>query len=471
MGAAGAEPPSPEPAPPEPPRELAPDEPPSADVAAVAPVVETRPVAPAPPPGLLPPPVPPPVPPPGEVEVIGGWTPDVDAVRAAPAPGTAPQAWFSYEPPGAGAAAQPLVWPPVPEPEPAQPPQLASAPAPPPALAPPAPAPRAQLAPAQPAAVPSPPAARQYPPLPLVPPPGEQDWPAETGVEPTPWRAAWWQSMQLAERGFVAPVPARRLGGRRVLVGGFGGGSGRTTVTAVLGLALATLRGGRVVAIDACPDQGGPLADRAGVPGRGVGIRELVAADPPVDSLAGLRRFLGRVDRLEVLPGLRELTGPGLTPAEAGQTVDLIERFFPVVLIDAPTGWTQPVPATLLARADTVLIVARAGSAGGGAAADALATLASIRPDLSAGAVVVLVETTPARRTLAGWVRPVPPPRLAEPVHAVTTIPYDPALADPSKPVRWAALRTRTRDAFDQLAAIVDRAPVGLAPPAGQPGG
>jgi MinD-like ATPase involved in chromosome partitioning or flagellar assembly len=229
-----------------------------------------------------------------------------------------------------------------------------------------------------------------------------------------------------------------------------------------------------VAAVDACPDQCGPLADRAGVPGRGVGLRELVAADPPVAALAEARRFLATVrpDGLEVLPGLRDLTGPGLTPAEVGWAVDLLERLFPAVVVDGPPGWTQPVPAVLLARADTVVVTARAPRPGeppvAGCAQDALTALAAARPDLPAGGVVVLVETSPPAR---GRLRAGAGPGggvatdLVEPVHGVLTIPFDPALAGDA-PVHWDRLRARTREAFELLAAVVDDAPLGLGLPA-----
>jgi len=300
--------------------------------------------------------------------------------------------------------------------------------------------------------------------------------------------AAWWRGMELAGRGVLAPVPATRLDGRRVLVGGFGGGSGRTTVAAGLGIALAARRGGRVAAVDACPEQGGPLADRAGVPGRGVGLRELAATDPPVVSLAEARRFLGMVrpQGLEVLPGLRDLTGPGLTAAEAAWAVDLLERLFPAVIVDGPPGWTQPVPAVLLARADTVVLTARAGLTEAGCAQDALTALAAARADLPAGAIVVHVETAPpsaagsaslmrrdshgprgrASRRGAGH---EPAEELLEPVHAVLTVPFDPALAD-GAPVHWDRLHPRTRAAFEALAAAVDEAPIGPAASSGRAG-
>ncbi|MBL7501469.1 hypothetical protein I6A81_35475 [Frankia sp. CN7] len=402
-----------------------------------------------------------------------GSTARADAAEPAASP-VSPRAWFGYgEPPRPpfpppGESTTPVVYTPAPAPRPAAelvPPrgglESASRPAP---LEPARPeSPRAyQILPGDTwssgqddhpgAAAALPAKTRQSPPL----------------ACPGAFTAAWLRGLELAGKGILAPVPSTRLGGRRVLVGGFGGGSGRTTVAAGLGMALAALRGGRVVAVDACPDQGGPLADRAGVPGRGVGLRELAAADPRVASLAEVRRFLATAQPsgLEVLPGLRDLTAPGLTPAEAAWAVDLLGRLFPVVVIDGPPGWTQPVPAVLLARADTVVLAAKAGLTEAGCAQDALTALAAARADLPDGAVVVHVETTPSARN---WARPAPaqPPALVEPVHAVVTIPYDPALAG-GVPPRWDRLRSRTRAAFDELAEIVDAAPLDPRPPSAE---
>ncbi|WP_157488688.1 hypothetical protein [Pseudofrankia sp. DC12] len=417
-------------------------------------------------------------------------------------PGTAgpedpPRVWFGYGPPRPsfpppGEAPDGRGGPPAPVSEPDRPGPVVYPPA---AVAAPAPA---WPAPGSPGAVPV-----SAWPAPLVP-----AWPAPGGPAPAwprpaspgaagpteAFAAAWLRGMELAGLGVLAPVPATRVDGRRVLVGGFGGGSGRTTVAVGLGMALAALRGGRVVAVDACPDQGGPLADRAGVPGRGVGLREL-AATPSVGSVTEARRFLATAgdSGLEVLPGLRDLTGPGLTAAETAWVVDLLERLFPTLVIDGPPGWTQPVPAVLLARADTVVLTARAEPATrsrralarpagpeptrfteAGCVQDALTALASARADLPGGAVVVHVETTPgsagpasARHAARARSRggAADRPTLVEAVYATVTIPYDPALAG-GAPLVWEKLRPRTREAFTLLAEMVDEAPLGPVDPA-----
>jgi MinD-like ATPase involved in chromosome partitioning or flagellar assembly len=234
-------------------------------------------------------------------------------------------------------------------------------------------------------------------------------------------------------------------------------------------MAMAAQRHDRVVAVDACPDQCGPLATRAGLTGRGIGLRELVAADPPVSSLTELRRFLASSGPagLEVLPGVHDLAGPGLSAEELAWALDVVERWFPIVIADGPPGWLQPVSATLLARADTLVVTARAGSEST-LAEDALTALATAgRSDLCAGAVVAVVETGPGRLGRLGGLarrRSDSVGRLAERVHAVVPIPFDPALTGGAA-FTWQRLRRRTRAAFEALATAVEEAPQVAYPP------
>ncbi|WP_368672145.1 MinD/ParA family protein, partial [Parafrankia sp. Ea1.12] len=268
----------------------------------------------------------------------------------------------------------------------------------------------------------------------------------------------------------VVPATDRRPAVRalRVLVGGFGGGCGRTTVAAGLGMALAARAHSRIAAVDACPDQYGMLTQRVGLRPRRVGLRELAGARPPVASLTELRRYLAAdgPGGLEVLPGVHDLTAPGLAGDELAAALDLLARWFPVVIADGPSGWSQPVPATLLARSDLVVVTTRAGEAELAATDDALTALGGAgRRDLAASALVAVVETYPTRLTRAARQRL---DDLAGRARLVVVVPFDPALTD-SRPFAWRSLRKRTRAAFDDLATAVD--PASVAGPGGRPPG
>ncbi|WP_230204856.1 MinD/ParA family ATP-binding protein [Parafrankia elaeagni] len=242
---------------------------------------------------------------------------------------------------------------------------------------------------------------------------------------------------------------------RRVLVGGFGGGGGRTTVAAGLGLALVARGQARVAAVDACPDQYGMLTQRVGLRARGSGVRELVTARPPVESLTDVRRYLSAdgPGGLEVLGGVHDLAAPGLTGEELAAALGLLARWFRVVIADGPPGWSQPVPATLLARSDLVVLASRAGEADLAAADHALTALAAAgRADLQASAVLAVVETYPTRLTRAARQRL---DDVAARVRHAVTVPFDPGLTD-GRALAWQRLRRRTRAAFEELAAAVD---------------
>uniref|UniRef100_UPI0021C250E4 hypothetical protein n=1 Tax=Frankia tisae TaxID=2950104 RepID=UPI0021C250E4 len=250
-----------------------------------------------------------------------------------------------------------------------------------------------------------------------------------------------------------------RTGGRRVLVGGFGGGGGRTTVAAGVGLAMAAHHGHRVVAVDASPDQCGLLAHRVGLMPPGVGLRELASAVPPVSSLEDVRRFLASDGSggLEVLAGMRDLAGPGLLPEELAWALDLLGHWYPVVVADAPPGWNQPVPATLLARADLLVLTVRAGEAEIASADDALtALIAAGRGDLAATVIVAIVETYPSRLSRSARMRL---DHLEDRAYMTVPVPFDSGLAD-SRPINWFRLRRRTRFAFQRLAGAIATAPL-----------
>lgn len=263
-----------------------------------------------------------------------------------------------------------------------------------------------------------------------------------------------------AEVDAISAAFARtRGGGRRVLVGGFGGGGGRTTVAAGLGLAMAAHHGHRVVAVDASPDQCGLLAHRVGLIPPGVGLRELAAARPPVSSLDDVRRYLASDGSggLDVLAGMRDLVGPGLVPEELAWSLDLLGHWYPVIVADAPSGWNQPVPATLLARADLLVLTVRAGEAEIAGADDALTSLiAAGRGDLATTVIVAVVETYPSRLSRGARMRLE---HLEDRAYITVPVPFDPALAD-SRPINWLRLRRRTRFAFQRLAGAIATAPL-----------
>ena len=185
--------------------------------------------------------------------------------------------------------------------------------------------------------------------------------------------------------------------GRRVAVTGIRGGSGATTVAALLGTVLAARRHDPVLAVDADPEEGS-LAWRLGVAGEGAPAGEELAP-----YLLGAQvRDLDDVDAiLPVTPGgLRVLPpfrrgGPAATGT--GVVVGALARYFGVTVLDVPYGapaTDPPLPpahATVLTAAATVDGVRRM-----------LAALDRTRSDADelATTVAVLVSRNPATEGL-----------------------------------------------------------------------
>jgi MinD-like ATPase involved in chromosome partitioning or flagellar assembly len=262
-----------------------------------------------------------------------------------------------------------------------------------------------------------------------------------------------------------AAVPPRDLlaGGRRIAVGGVRGGDGATTVAAGLGIALAA-RQGRVAALDAGRGEFGGLALRAGLLPRQDGVRELLASRPSRMALPELRRFLtvpGSAG-LEILSGARDsLTGSDapvelLRPEEIDRAMYLLEQWYQVVIIDTAPVWAQPAGAVALAHADSLVLVTQAAMVDDRAVDRALAAARERGGSaLADGAVVAVVETTPARLSYSARRRIE---AIRRDVHDVIRIPFDPALAD--QPARWSRLRRRTRAAFAAVGASIESAPL-----------
>ncbi|AEH10597.1 chromosome partitioning ATPase-like protein [Candidatus Protofrankia datiscae] len=287
---------------------------------------------------------------------------------------------------------------------------------------------------------------------------------------------------------------------RWVHIGGLEGGCGRTTVTAGIAMALAASRRDRIIAVDVSPGQPGTLAARlgplaGGVAGRGAGHTpgqgEFARAAIGLPALLPeIRRFVpgsgetSPAGPLATAGPLGPASSPGPTgpagPAsagldvmlgasgagvgghfveeagrveEVGRALEAVGEWYEVALVDGPPGWSRPLPAALLARADILVLTVRASVVALSAVDDALNALAgSGRGELADSVTIAVVESAPtrwsgrARRRLA---------RLAERTHNIVVVPFDPVLAD-GRAVVWSGLRRRTRAAFGELAAAVD---------------
>jgi MinD-like ATPase involved in chromosome partitioning or flagellar assembly len=258
----------------------------------------------------------------------------------------------------------------------------------------------------------------------------------------------------LADR---AAAPVR--GTWRIVVGGYGDGSGRTTVATALGMALAASRWDPVAALDPHPDRSGALARRVDVRMRH-DVRDLVRARARLQGLTDVRRFAAADPStgLEVLRGLSNLGGADqldavqVAAAEFGEALAEIKRWYPISIVDCAPGWHEPVSASALPGADVCVLVTPATPEDIAAADEALTALGQAgHGDLVASTVAALVS--PRRGRWSPQTR-LAASRLAPRVGSVVRIPYDPRLAA-GAPIDYPRLRRRTRTAFLRLAVAV----------------
>ncbi|MFD5215231.1 MinD/ParA family protein [Microbacterium sp. NPDC058345] len=230
------------------------------------------------------------------------------------------------------------------------------------------------------------------------------------------------------------------------------GGVGKTTVTALLGMALADARDDRVIAVDANPDRG-TLAERVvGTPAKSV--RDLVRAQHAIRGFHDISALVARDEtRLDVLasdadPRVAEAFG------DSGyrDVATVAAQYYSLVLTDSGTGIVHSVMAATLDLADQLVIVSGLSVDEARLASETLTWLETNgHAALARDAIVVLNQSTPG----------APLVRLSElETHFATRakhvlrIPYDPQIAGGGA-IDFAGLQPQTRQAARELAAAL----------------
>ncbi|MET0796038.1 MAG: AAA family ATPase, partial [Rhodococcus sp. (in: high G+C Gram-positive bacteria)] len=230
------------------------------------------------------------------------------------------------------------------------------------------------------------------------------------------------------------------------------GGVGKTTTTATLGSMFASIRGDRVVAVDANPDRGTlsqkiPLETPATV-------RNLLRDENSIEKYSDVRGYTSQNrHRLEVLASDSD---PAVSEAFSGgdytRTVDMLEKFYSIVLTDCGTGLMHSAMQAILEGADSLIVVS-SGSVDG--ARSASATLDWLDAHGYSRLVATSVAVINAVRPRSGK---VDIPRVVEHFEqrcrAVRLIPFDPHLEEGAE-IDLDRLRPGTRQAVLELAAVV----------------
>ena len=230
------------------------------------------------------------------------------------------------------------------------------------------------------------------------------------------------------------------------------GGVGKTTVTTLLGMAMALVREDRVIAIDANPDRG-TLAERVSKSTRFT-VRDVVNRAAAIDGFTDFATMVSRdATRLHVLasdsdPMLSEAFDEG----DYNVVADMAARYYSVILTDCGTGIVHSVMRPTLQRANGLVIVSGGSVDEARLASETLTWLeANGYGDLVRQSVVALNTATQATNLV----------KLDEieahfksRVRAVVKIPYDEALAAGSI-IKFDQLNKNTKEAARELAALV----------------
>ena len=256
-----------------------------------------------------------------------------------------------------------------------------------------------------------------------------------------------------ARKALSTRIAAPMSGGARfVPVLSRKGGVGKTTITALLGMALADARDDRVIAVDANPDRG-TLAERI-VGSHSKSVRDLVRIHDEVRGYHDISAIVARdTTRLDVLasdtdPRIADAFGD----ADYRDVADVAAHYYSLVLTDTGTGIVHSVMGATLELADQLVIVSGLSVDEARLASETLTWLETNGYSAQArDAIIVLNQSTPGS----------PLVRLNEleahfatRARHVVRMPYDPQIAG-GGPIVFTSLLPETRQAARELAALL----------------
>jgi MinD-like ATPase involved in chromosome partitioning or flagellar assembly len=274
----------------------------------------------------------------------------------------------------------------------------------------------------------------------------------------------------LRRRDLINRVRTPVAGGHhRVAVMSLKGGVGKTTTAVGLGSTLASLRGDRVITMDANPDRG-TLSDKVRLETSAT-VRDLLNERAQVTRYADVRAFTSQApSRLEILASDRD---PGVSVAFSADDYRavsrVLEHYYSICITDCGTGLLHSAMAGILELADHIVLVSSPSVDGARSASATLDWLeAHGYDDLVRNGVVVLSTIRPRSKSTVDLDRLEQ--HFAARCRAVVRIPYDPHLEEGAE-VELEMLGSETADAYLRLAAIigdgfaVPRRPVSRAAP------
>jgi MinD-like ATPase involved in chromosome partitioning or flagellar assembly len=230
------------------------------------------------------------------------------------------------------------------------------------------------------------------------------------------------------------------------------GGVGKTTITATLGAAFASIRGDRVVAVDANPDRG-TLSQKVPLETPAT-VRHLLRDAEGIERYSDVRSYTSQgPSRLEVLasegdPAMSE----AFSAEDYAQTLEILERFYGLVLTDCGTGLLHSAMTSVLEKADALIVVSSGSIDGARSASATLDWLdAHGHEELVRNSIAVINAVRP-RSGKVDMQKVVD--HFSRRCRAVRLVPFDPHLEEGAE-ISLDRLKRETREALIELAAVV----------------
>lgn len=195
---------------------------------------------------------------------------------------------------------------------------------------------------------------------------------------------------ELRLQELVARIRQPVRGDYRIAVLSLKGGVGKTTTTMGLGSIFASIRGDRVIAVDANPDFG-TLSQRVPLQTRST-VRDLLL-DPNVERYSDVRKHTSQAtSRLEVLASERDpAASEQFDEHEYRAVARILQRYYNIILTDCGTGLTHSAMSGVLDLAHSLVLISSAAIDGARSAAATLDWLSLHGHDhLVRNAVVVI---------------------------------------------------------------------------------
>ena len=250
----------------------------------------------------------------------------------------------------------------------------------------------------------------------------------------------------------VAEVQRPLRGCYRIALLSLKGGVGKTTITATLGATFASIRGDRVVAVDANPDRG-TLSQKVPLETPAT-VRHLLRDAEGIEAYSDVRAYTSQgASRLEVLASESDpAVSEAFSSDDYTRTLEVLERFYSLVLTDCGTGLMHSAMAAVLAKADALIVIS-SGSVDG--ARSASATLdwldAHGHQDMVRNSIAVINGVRP-RSGKVDMKKVVD--HFNRRCRAVRQVPFDPHLEEGAE-ISLDRLKPETREALIELAAVV----------------